>query len=87
MPALFYYIDGNKVEISYSKYALQTLADRGKMFVLGVYTAQRVSYYNNINKAGIKRHIDNIVVKDTITENGQNKEVLSIKEREYYEVF
>lgn len=58
--------------------------DRGKMFVLGVYTAQRVSDYNNMNKAGIKRHIDNIVVKDTIIENGQNKEVLSIKEREYY---
>ena len=69
---------------SYSKYALQTLADRGKMFVLGVYTAQRVSDYNNINKAGIKRHINNIVVKDIITENGQNKEVLSIKEKEYY---
>ena len=48
------------------------------MFVLGVYTAQRVSDYNNINKAGIKRHTDNIVVKDIITENGQNKEVLSI---------
>ena len=62
----------------YSKYALQTLTDRGKMFVLGVYTAQRVPDYNNINKAGIKRHTDNIVVKDIITENGQNKEVLSI---------
>ena len=56
------------------------------MFVLGVYTAQRVPDYNNINKAGIKRHTDNIVVKDIITENGQNKEVLSIKEREYYTI-
>lgn len=71
---------------SYSKYVLQIPMDRGKMFVLGVYTAQRVSDYNNINKAGIKRHIDNIVVKDTIIENGQNKEVLSIKEREYYTI-
>lgn len=56
------------------------------IFMIGVYTAQRVSDYNNINKDSIKHYTDNVIVKDIATENGQNKEVLSIKEREYYTI-